>query len=302
MNNRVNRVGRAFALKRALESDSGKDLMEMLFTLIVALFTTIWNNIILIIPIASIYLVILVVRALSDVNSSNTAKWVEQQKSVSFWLYFYLIIFFITNGLLFWNNYLLREHDNSITNYSASVYDNQYDDRSGEFYSNNDLPATSEENNESDKLAGVISLSLFFYWGVSLIGFYYCIVHFWKVIPQNIARVEPQTTAWLSLIPVYNFYWWFRAFQELSNDMNKTAQQLGTRHYRKTFLPAIACCYWIIYTYYLFMYGIAGISPILISGNFFITTILLIYLHNKAVEMIVIIHTVNNYTESATGQ
>ncbi|MDR2755007.1 MAG: hypothetical protein LBC20_04815 [Planctomycetaceae bacterium] len=256
-------------------------------------------------------------RAVSGVNSPNTVKWVEQQKSVSFWVCFYLITFFITYGLLFWDIYLLREYNISITNNFVSFYENTYentsenndysvspyDNSSGEFYSNNDLPVTNEENNKSLELIGVITLSLFFYWGISLIGFYYCIVHFWKVIPQNIARIEPQTAAWLSLIPVYNFYWWFRAFQGLSNKMNKTAQQLGTRHCRKAFLPTIACCYWIIYTYYLFMYEITVVSPILILGNIFITLILLIYLYDRAVNIVTLIntakiHTVNNYMES----
>ena len=78
----------------------------------------------------------------------------------------------------------------------------------------------------------------------------------------------------------------FRFRLHSTDNMNKTAQQLGIQNFSKTFWPTIVCCYWIIYAFCFFWYGIVGISTIMILGNIIATTMFLGGLCEKAVKLI----------------
>lgn len=67
----------------------------------------------------------------------------------------------------------------------------------------------------------------------------------WEEIPTEFARTTPWKASRFSLIPFFNWYWWFVAFVGLYKDMNKATESysLGTR-FDTTWIMA-ACIFWV---------------------------------------------------------
>lgn len=57
--------------------------------------------------------------------------------------------------------------------------------------------------------------------------FVYMMLLFWRLIPRHLARTTPNKAAWLSLIPLFNFYWIFVCVWGLAKDLNKTMVERG---------------------------------------------------------------------------
>ena len=51
----------------------------------------------------------------------------------------------------------------------------------------------------------------------------------WNLIPRNIASTTPAKAVGFLLIPIFNFYWMFIAYNRLGKDMNKTFQCCGVQ-------------------------------------------------------------------------
>lgn len=85
------------------------------------------------------------------------------------------------------------------------------------FYSNTGLPVASV-------IACVIGL-------VYLYCFNMYMYRLWEEVPAEFARTTPWKASRFSLIPLFNWYWWFVAFVGLYKDMNKATESygLGTR-------------------------------------------------------------------------
>jgi hypothetical protein len=75
---------------------------------------------------------------------------------------------------------------------------------------------------------GLTLCLLFLFLLLDIIAFYFYLKLLWKTVPARFARGTPGKMAGLSLIPLFNFYWYFHALQGLATDLNKALQEIRT--------------------------------------------------------------------------
>ena len=81
---------------------------------------------------------------------------------------------------------------------------------------------------------------------ISLCCYFFFILRLWEAIPVEYARTTPKKAAWLSLIPIFHWYWMFVALGGLYRDMNKVAVSKGFGARFNTPLIIAACIAWLI--------------------------------------------------------
>ncbi|MDR0328491.1 MAG: hypothetical protein LBI05_09375 [Planctomycetaceae bacterium] len=86
--------------------------------------------------------------------------------------------------------------------------------------------------------------SLPFMVGYAIFYVFY-LLRLWKEVPRPFARTTPEAAAWLSIIPVFGWYWMFVALGGLYQDMNKTLQFYGQSKRFNTTLIFVACVLWL---------------------------------------------------------
>jgi hypothetical protein len=138
--------------------------------------------------------------------------------------------------------------------------------------------------------AGLLGFLTFLLAIAGLVAFFHVTLRLWKVIPPVIARCTPEKAAWFSLIPIFNFYWWFIAFRGLAEDMNKTASRYGNSALISLEFATAACIVWVIYI------GIALILPELYESLYWffdvahigVTTAFFIQLRNACTTLLIL--------------
>jgi hypothetical protein len=93
----------------------------------------------------------------------------------------------------------------------------------------------------------------------SLIAFFFFILRLWEEVPREFARTTPKTAAWLSLIPIFWWYWMFVVLSGLYHDMNKTLVAYGCNTRFGTTLITAVCVYWVVDAVVSIMLGFASV-------------------------------------------
>lgn len=64
---------------------------------------------------------------------------------------------------------------------------------------------------------------------------------FWKIVPEDIARITPGKAVGFIFIPFFNFYWVFVAYFGLGKDMNEALRQRGIQYQVNEILGITFC-------------------------------------------------------------
>jgi len=189
-----------------------------------------------------------------QLSSLTNSHAIEEHKKINFWLHFYLTVIWCL-GLLA----LL-----------GSTGDSGADESGGGGFFN-----------------FLIIVAILAAW---LTAFYQITLRLWKVIPQDIARCTPEKAAGYSLIPFFNFYWWFIAFRGLAEDINKTASRYGSAVLISMNFATAVCIVWVcdigLDMLASKFYKSLGILPALVV--FGLTTAFFIQLRNAVTTLLIL--------------
>jgi TPR repeat protein len=83
------------------------------------------------------------------------------------------------------------------------------------------------------------------FWAISYVYYVLLLYYIWKVIPADIARTTPGKAAYLFFIPLFNYYWRFKALWGLGYDMN-TALARRNIQFQTAVSLGLLCCLMMI--------------------------------------------------------
>jgi hypothetical protein len=104
---------------------------------------------------------------------------------------------------------------------------------------------TQDENSAGGAVDFILMVGIFGILIMWIIAFYNFTANLWKVIPSDIARTTPGKAAIFSLIPFFNWYWWFVAYKGLAIDINKTASRYGRQALISLEFATVVCVIWV---------------------------------------------------------
>jgi hypothetical protein len=111
---------------------------------------------------------------------------------------------------------------------------------------NYDYETEMQEENSANGAVDIILMAVIF--GILImwiIAIYNFTANLWQVIPSDIARTTPKKAAIFSLIPFFNWYWWFVAYKGLAIDINKTASRYGRQALISLEFATAVCVIWV---------------------------------------------------------
>ena len=186
---------------------------------------------------------------------------IRRKKRITFWTVFCMASYVLFVGALFFMN------DANLTLKEANLTRNALVEQ--------ETSAPEEMELSLQEMDGIIAhysdnaIMAFVIFNVVGLAYLYIfnmyVFRLWEEVPTEFARTTPWKASSFSLIPVFNWFWWFVAFVGLYKDMNKAMESygLGTRFGLAWIRTACVC--WVIFDLCVGISGIFWVFKLLIT-------------------------------------